>query len=336
MQSAPIKHSMSPSEMQTLHKEIERLQMNVMEMQDMAYLGGQDKVDNKCKEIVGDPEKPDSRNIIGELQQLLDADISISAKGLSKFQQRFGPYFKESIIKMCSTEPIELDELPGSILDRYSNKTRDQFLVTVYPSGNLWVDAEIINRFVGDLERVSDKATGVPPLTHALIRIFARDGRNAVLLTLVIVFLLLCVDFFSPFYALIAMIPLALGIFWMVGFMHLTGMQLTMMNIMGLPMIIGIGIDDGVHIIHRWLHEGKGKIRIVFSSTGKAIFLTSLTTMFAFGSLVFSVFRGWASFGAALFIGVGACFLTSVIILPGILGIIEKRNSKNVENSMKK
>jgi len=193
MQSAPIKHSMSPSEMQTLHKEIERLQMNVMEMQDMAYLGGQDKVDNKCKEIVGDPEKPDSRNIIGELQQLLDADISISAKGLSKFQQRFGPYFKESIIKMCSTEPIELDELPGSILDRYSNKTRDQFLVTVYPSGNLWVDAEIINRFVGDLERVSDKATGVPPLTHALIRIFARDGRNAVLLTLVIVFLLLCI-----------------------------------------------------------------------------------------------------------------------------------------------
>jgi len=125
-----------------------------------------------------------------------------------------------------------------------------------------------------------------------------------------------------------AMIPLACGVFWMVGFMHLIGMQINVVNIIGLPLIIGIGIDDGVHIMHRWKHEGKGKIRTIFSSTGKAIFLTSLTTMFAFGSLVFSIFRGWASFGGALFIGVGACFLTTVIILPGILGLIEKVSSE--------
>jgi predicted RND superfamily exporter protein len=76
--------------------------------------------------------------------------------------------------------------------------------------------------------------------------------------------------------------------------------------------------------MHRWRSEGKGKIRLVFSSTGKAIFLTSLTTMFAFGSLMFSAFPGWGMFGGSLFLGVAACFLTTVIILPGILGLIEK------------
>jgi len=106
--------------------------------------------------------------------------------------------------------------------------------------------------------------------------------------------------------------------------MHLTGQQLTVVNVMGLPMILGIGIDDGVHIVHRWRIEGKGKIFTIFASTGKAILLTSLTTMLAFGSLIFSIWRGFGQLGAALFVGVGACFLTTVIILAGIIGLIEK------------
>jgi len=139
------------------------------------------------------------------------------------------------------------------------------------------------------------------------------------------VFLLLWFDFRRPWYALMAMIPLALGVFWMVGIMQVSGMLLNFMTMMGLPLIIGIGIDDGVHIMHRWQNEGKGKIITVFSSTGKAILLTSLTTMLAFGSMVFSLFPVWAWFGSSLFIGVGACFLTTVIVLSGILGLIERR-----------
>jgi predicted RND superfamily exporter protein len=80
--------------------------------------------------------------------------------------------------------------------------------------------------------------------------------------------------------------------------------------------------------MHRWRHEGHGKIRVVFSSTGKAIFLTSLTTMFAFGSLMFSAFPAFGQFGGALFLGVAACFLTTTIILPGILGFIEQKGKK--------
>ena len=123
------------------------------------------------------------------------------------------------------------------------------------------------------------------------------------------------------------MIPLGAGLVWMIGLMHLTGQQFTVMNVMGLPMIIGIGIDDGVHIVHRWVHEGKGHIHTVFASTGKAILLTSLTTMLAFRSLVFSIWRGFGQLGAALFVGVGACFLTTVLVLSGIMGLVERKDS---------
>ncbi|MFA9452783.1 MAG: MMPL family transporter, partial [Candidatus Aminicenantaceae bacterium] len=325
--SQALRDAVVQGEIGGIASEIERLEMNVMEMQDMAFLGGQDKVDTKCKVLVGDPDAPDSASPI---QQLFDSvaggDYPMLTAGLSRFQQSFAPYFRDSVLRLAGTREIELADLPDSILDRYSNERRDQFLISVFPAGNVWADAPFLKRFVGDLERVSDRATGMPPVFRALIEVIGQDGQNAVLLTLGIVFLLLWVDFRRPGYALMAMIPLAAGVFWMVGLMQLSGMQLTVMNVMGLPMILGIGIDDGVHIVHRWQAEGKGKLRMIFSSTGKAVLLTSLTTMLAFGSLVFSIWRGFAHLGGALFLGVGACFLTTVIFLAGIIGFLERKH----------
>ena len=53
-----------------------------------------------------------------------------------------------------------------------------------------------------------------------------------------------------------------------------------------------------------------------------------LTTMLEFGSMVFSIWRGFGQLGGALFLGVCACFLTTVIILPGIIGEIMRKNQK--------
>jgi hypothetical protein len=328
MGAAPIEGAVHGKNLSALASEIARLDQNVMELQDMAFLGGQDKVDTKCQGLVGDPDDPDSRNRIQELfDSLQKKDTQVIAAGLSRFQEAFAPYFQQAVLEMCRLEPIQIKDLPDSILDRYSNKARDQFLISIFPAGNVWQDAAFLERFVTDLERVSERATGMPPVFRALIEVIGSDGSNAVLLTLGIVFLLLWLDFRSPGYALMAMIPLAMGVFWMVGLMKLFGMQLTVMNVMGLPMIIGIGIDDGVHIVHRLREEGRGKLQMIFSSTGKAVLLTSLTTMLAFGSLVFSVWRGFGHLGGALFLGVGACFLTTFLFLSGIIGFMERKQN---------
>jgi predicted RND superfamily exporter protein len=323
MKNTAVSKKVTYEEIQKLAAEINRLQMNVIEMQDMAFLGGQDKVDNKCKTIVGDPDNLVSENIIDELLQLLEEKDQNALAGLSVFQRQFAPHYKQSVMQMCSLEPIKIEFLPETILDRYCNRDRNLFLVTVYPIGDMWQE-DVLYSFVENLEGVSEKATGVAPMALALMDVFARDGQNAILLTLLIVFLLLWVDLKGIRYALMAMLPLACGVFWMVGLMYLSGIMLSIMTVIALPMIVGIGIDDGVHIMHRWRSEGNGNVKKVFSSTGKAIFLTSLTTGFAFGSLVFSVFRGWAQFGGALAIGVGACFLTTVIVLPGIIGFLTR------------
>jgi predicted RND superfamily exporter protein len=306
-------------------KELGRLEMNIIEIQDMAFLGGQDKVDNKCAEIVGEADDPEPKSLIKDLIRILEKDRKKTLAVLEEFQRDFAQYFKKSVIQMSSEETIQFENLPATVLDRYTNEDRTKFLVTIFPADNIWQDAEFLKRFVEDLERVSENATGMPPVFRALIEIVGQDGRNAILLALVVVFFVLWLDYRNPRHALMAMIPLTIGVFWMVGMMGLAGMKLTVMSVMGLPMIVGIGVDDGVHIVHRWCIEGKGKITQVFASTGKAILLTSATTMLAFGSLVFSVWPGFASLGVAMFIGVGACFLSTVIILSGILGLLERQ-----------
>ncbi|MFH1715664.1 MAG: hypothetical protein ABH857_05725 [Elusimicrobiota bacterium] len=67
---------------------------------------------------------------------------------------------------------------------------------------------------------------------------------------------------------------------------------------------------------------------MVFASTGKAILLTSLTTMLAFGSLMFSVWPGFRSLGGLMFIGVGACFIATVIILSAIIALSDRKITK--------
>ncbi|MCK5794297.1 MAG: MMPL family transporter, partial [Anaerolineales bacterium] len=213
------------------------------------------------------------------------------------------------------------------IVDRYASKDRSLFLTTVLPSGNIWQDRLFLDQFSSELESVSERSTGMPPIMRALFDIIARDGRNAAMLTLVLVYLILLIDFRSFKYALFAMLPLAVGAVWMIGLMQVFGFQLDMMNVMALPLILGIGIDDGVHVVHRWRLEGPRSARIVLSSTGKAVLLTSLTTMLAFGSMMFSPFRGYASLSYALIFGVGACFFTTIIIIPALMGLVDRNKA---------
>jgi len=323
--STTLKDGLTEAEFNQLLLELERLEMNIMEIQDMAFIGGQDKVDNKCSEIVGDPDNPQLKSIITEFINYLENNRQEGIKGLEEFQKFEALYFKKTALKMATTENIKFKDLPLSILDRYTNRNRTQFLMTIFPSGNMWQDIDYLNRFTDDLDRVSEKVTGMPPVMKELISVIGNDGKNAALLTILVVFMLLWLDFRKIKYAVIAMIPLVAGFVWMVGLMKLTGMQLTVVNVMGLPMIIGIGIDYGVHVVHRWRSEEKGKVNKIFASTGKAILLSALTTMLAFGSLIFSIWRGFGSLGGAMFIGVGACFLSTVVILSGIIGFLERK-----------
>jgi hopanoid biosynthesis associated RND transporter like protein HpnN len=321
--------ALSHDELEQFIDELHRLEDNVIELAQLAFLGGQDKVDMKTKELIGDLDNPDNKTMIASLVEKLRSNPRDAVQNLNAFNVSFEPRFRGIALNMASTAPLSVDMLPRTIADRFVSRDGNRYLVTIYPKQTVW-DHLFLERFTTRMQKLDPRVTGIPPISYVYIEMMMRDGRVAAMLTLVVVFLLLLWDFRRLRFAALAMTPLVVGALWMIGTMHLVGLQLTMASFMGIPLIIGIGIDDGVHILHRYRVEGPGKIRAVFSSTGKAVMLTSITTMLAFGSLSFATHRGLGGLGIVLFIGVGTCFLTSVLILPALLGWMEKKHAKQL------
>jgi len=322
---------LSHKNIDALIEQLERLDMNIYELSQLAFIGGQDKVDAKCKTIIGDPEADKPDNFILKLVDKIKNNPERAIHALNMFQKYYMPELRTRAYNMANPQFITLATVPDHIKERYINDAGDTYLVTISPREQIW-NFEAMKRFSRQLEQVSPKATGNPPLFLRLIDYIARDGLWATVLTLFIVVLLLWIDFRSLSLALLGVIPLIAGGVWMVGILKSLGMMLNFVNVMGLPMIVGIGIDDGVHLLHRYKYEGFDKTPIVLKSTGKAILLTSLTTMAGFGSLMLGTYRGWASLGMLLSIGVAACFLTTVLFLPAIISLA---HTKYREQSVK-
>ncbi|MDO9549002.1 MAG: MMPL family transporter, partial [Candidatus Marinimicrobia bacterium] len=122
-----------------------------------------------------------------------------------------------------------------------------------------------------------------------------------------------------------ASVPLVIGMIWMAGIFPLLGQKFNLVNIMVVPLVIGMGIDFGIHIAHRFKTERN--IETVYRYTGKGVFLSALTTMIGFGSLgLIGRFGSVNSMGRILFIGILACLLTTLIILPALLSFDKSKN----------
>ena len=146
---------------------------------------------------------------------------------------------------------IVINLLPDEIKSRYVSKNEDIYLLTVYPNQIVWEDINFLFEFTDESESISNSSTGMPPIMVSYMNMMIEDGKKSTWLALFAIFILLFLDMRNIKYSISAMTPLIFGIIWMMGIMNILGLKLNMMNIMVLPLIIGIGIDDGIHIMHR-------------------------------------------------------------------------------------
>ncbi|MCB9558260.1 MAG: MMPL family transporter [Deltaproteobacteria bacterium] len=224
-----------------------------------------------------------------------------------------------------------LDELPAAVAARLQHKKSDgslSYAVYVYPRTSIWSD-DMLPRFVADLRAVQPNATGYP-VTHWQANTVIRAGFvDASAVAVGVLVLLLLFDFRNLRYTLYALVPLGFGIIWMLGGMAICKMSYNFANIIAFPLIVGIGVASGVHILHRFRQEGEREIAPVVRHTGMAILLSAATTMIGFGSLALAQHRGAASLGLVLLMGVGACLVASIVLLPALLHrSCERRNNR--------
>ncbi|MDH7500544.1 MAG: MMPL family transporter, partial [candidate division NC10 bacterium] len=242
----------------------------------------------------------------------------------------FNPSFYEEYLKkfkrflspsrLITWEEVKRSSL-GRILNRYLKVDERGVRVATYiyqdrQSWKMGPPDELLARMAA-LGPV--KVSGVNILARELKARVYQDARLATLLALLGVFLLLYWDFRSLKRTLISLIPLAFGILWMFGIMDLLGMKLNLMNIFAVIMILGIGVDYGVHMLHRYYEDGACDAALTIGQVGKAVLMAALTTTLGFGTITFSDYPGLVSMGIASIVGVAACAVASLILLPAVL-----------------
>ena len=334
-------------------KSLYQMDCNIITIKKSAYMAGQDRLYDRAGAIVEEGEscvarvegqpRPDegwpriaASEDMKAIAAYAEAHPDEIAARLDEFQAVFQPQMRRIYERMANPEPITLESLPQSIRDRYLSEDGTQFLVTAYPSGDIW-EEEFQDRIFADVETVSDRVTGMPPLFVATIERGAAEGKKATMFALLAIALLLLLDFIvlsrarftgGIVSAALALVPLVIGTIWTVGCMTLLDIDINIANIIAIPLILGIGIDNGVHVIHRYRLEEQGQIGTVLSTVGRSIMLTSLTTIAAFGTFAFGLYRGFATMGIILGIGIAICFLLSAFLLPALFRPLEKLGLK--------
>ena len=204
-------------------------------------------------------------------------------------------------------------------------------VVRLYPPDNQW-RREAPPAVLDLADRLGPKASvaGSNVVNARVREIVRRDAIVAGVVGFLLVALLLFLDFRSLRDTLLSLTPLLVGILWMLGLMAVLGLKANFMNIFVSTMIIGIGVDYGLHMIHRFREIEAGETRDLETSlreTGKAIVAAALSTVVGFGSMSFSHYPGLRTTGYVAIMGALATAFVSISLVPALLRLTAKRRS---------
>jgi hopanoid biosynthesis associated RND transporter like protein HpnN len=211
--------------------------------------------------------------------------------------------------------PVTLDSLPRDL--RQDWIARDgRFRVEVAPAGDSQSNAVLV-RFVEAIVNVAPDATGAPITiieSGRLVRdAFLQSGIIAVVaIILVLAFVLRRVRD-----VLLVLAPLTLAVAFTLATMVIFDMSLNFANVITLPLLLGIGVSFDIYFV---LNHRAGLRDPLGSPTAKAVLFSALTTASAFGSLALSSHPGTATMGLLLLIALGYCLLTTLLVLPSLMG----------------
>jgi hopanoid biosynthesis associated RND transporter like protein HpnN len=226
------------------------------------------------------------------------------------------PYTVTGLRNSLNPRGISMEELPAN-LKRLWITEAGKYRIQVMPAGKIETN-EDMNAFATAVQQVAPEATGDLTVTIASGDTVVKAFRQAVIYALVAITLLLLIYLRSLRETLYIMLPLMLAGVLTGAVTVVLGIQFNFANIIAVPLLLGLGVDNGVHIVHRAKTKNQHK-GLLQTSTARAILFSSLTTLLSFGNLAFSPHRGTASMGWLLTIGVILVVLTTLVVLPAFL-----------------
>jgi len=285
------------------------------------------------------PPPEQQRTVLGWLEQerngALDltrirATFASAAAGEGLRIEPFDQGFELLGQAISLSQPIGVRDFSGSkqtqlLLDRFLKKTHHGWrgAVYLYPAGNRW-RREAPPQALDLARSLGPKAvlTGTNVINQTVRREVLQDAWVAGIVGYIAVAILLWIDFRTLRHTVMALVPLTIGILWMMGSMVLWGIQMNLLNIFVTTMIIGIGVDYGIYVLHRYLEVrdlSDEEFESGLQETGKAVVAAACSTIVGFGSIALSHYPGLISTGKVATLGALCTSLVAVTLLPTFL-----------------
>jgi hypothetical protein len=268
------------------------------------------------------------REAIGNLRkEMLSGDATARAAHADKLEEFQRALFSdvrqtfETLQNQDDRAPLRVEDLPAALRHRFVGVT-GKFLLQVYPKYDVW-QRENEEKFIADLHTVDPNVTGTPVQLYYYTTLLKDSYEKAAWYSLGAIAILVFIHFRSFGAVTLSLLPVGIGTLWLIGLMGWLKIPFNPANIMTLPLVIGIGVTNGIHILNRFAEEHTPDI--LSRSTGKAVLVSGLTAIAGFGSLILAKHRGIHSLGCVMATGIATCMIAGLAFLPALLNLLGRR-----------
>ena len=236
----------------------------------------------------------------------------------------------DRVLGQLTPDYVEFDNLPTELVERYST-TDGRARVEFLPAEDV-SDSDKRVAFLAAVKRFTSNVAGPSQVYIESGKVISRSMVEAVTIAAILVTLVLFVLVRDIFLVFIVLIPLAMAGVLTGGAAFLLGQPLNFSNVIALPLLIGLGVDSGIHLSVRRRRIEAGHNTIYQTSTPKAVTFSALTTIVAFGSLMLSAHRGTSSMGIMLALSIACILLTTLTLIPAWTDYVTARKMKLRKN----
>lgn len=242
-------------------------------------------------------------------------------------------WFLDQARQLIDPQPLTVNDLPTHIQRVYlgrdgAGKTVG-YVGHVIPNDWLW-EVDYLEKHVAEVGsiRINGKpieATGRPQILLRLIQIVQEEAAFFSSIGAAVILLLFWIQTRSLRFALLCMLPLIVGSVWTLGalpWIGPEGLWLSFVNLTIVPVLIGLAVSYGVHLVHNYRLYGSAErsLRV----TGRAVLGSALTTLIGWSALLPASMIGMRRIGQLACVGMVAVTLTSLLVLPAALAVLDR------------
>ncbi len=238
----------------------------------------------------------------------------------------------KKLVEMTQAKPWSIDELPVEFRRRFEPFDRQGTFVLLFPRFGLH-DVQRLEEWASDLNGVGRQAEAIglhAPILDAnrlAAKIFAlirQDGPLIMGLASLVVFLTIWVALRKLSHALLVTGPLFAGMACLPGGMFLGNISLNFLNVVVLPNLLAIAVDNSVHLFHRYKEDGVGSMSRIMRHTGVTAVVATCSNAAGYASMLIARHAGLRSVGLLAVVGVLCTFLGTTILFPALIELRER------------